>query len=401
MSNELALPAAFGASASALAALDPNWNPSGPSEFSGGIRRGFAVISLKGKTWRIIYQGVDRPVTRPDDGTAAAALQVIVVASTPDLSKVYYKGEYVEGSDSPPDCFSNDGIKPDRSVQTPVNPMCATCPMNVWGSKTTAQGKATKACSDSKRLAILPLPQPGVVGDDALDIIDNEAYGGAMMLRLPAASLAEIAAYDSFIRSAGFPMYAVGTQLSFDMESAFPKVMFKPVRPLTPDEFAVVMEYRDSPVVRDMLGISAPQGAAQAPAQPQAQTVDPAVEAAAQAKAKAEAEARAQAQAKAEAEARVQAQAKAAAEAKAAADALAEAERLRAAAGPVVGAAPAASGGRRARRATNGGDAPAAAPVAVLANPTPAPVAATAPAAATATIAELDDVLNGILGGAT
>ena len=54
--NQLAIPSSFH-QPSALAALDPKWN-SDESSFASGIRRGFAVISLKGKVWRIVHQGV-------------------------------------------------------------------------------------------------------------------------------------------------------------------------------------------------------------------------------------------------------------------------------------------------------------------------------------------------------
>ncbi len=417
MPNDLStLPAAFGASAAALAALDPNWNPQGNSEFSGGIRRGYAIISLKGKTWKTTYQGVERVVTRPDDGTPAAALQVVIIAATADLAKVYYKNEYVEGSDASPDCFSNDGIKPDRTVAAPVHPNCAACPMNVWGAKVTAQGKNTKPCSDSKRLALLPLPQAGVVGDDALDALDNEALGGAMMLRLPAASLTELAQYDTMMRSAGFPIYALGTTLVFDTDAAFPRVMFKPVRPLTPDEFAVVIEHRDSIAVREMLGITqvgapAIAGAASQAALPAPAAVDPAVAAHAAAQAAAQAAQAAEAERVRLAEAERVRLAAEALKVQQAAHAAAQAAAQAAAATGAGAGAPAPAAGRRARRAAVPDATPAAAPAAAVPEATivtaPAAVApmaaapaAVAPSITAATIDDLDDVLAGVLSNA-
>ena len=362
MANEIVIPAAFG-NASALAKLDPNWNTK-QSEFSGGIRKGFAVVSLRGKVWRITHQGVERVVTRQDGSNdPASSLGVVLIAAGSDLAKVYYAGGYQDGSNEAPDCFSNDGIKPDRGATAPQAVACAACPHNVWGSKVTEQGKPTKACSDSKRLAVLPLPQPGVTGDDALDALDNEMFGGPMLLRVPAASLVDLAQCDATLRAAGVPIYAAGINLSFDVNAPFPKIVFKPVRPLTEAEFEVVLEHRASDQTREIIGGNtgnAAGGAAPALPTPAAPQPDPNAAAQAAAKAKADAEAAAAAQA-----------AQAAAQAPAAA--------------PVAG--------RRARRA--------AAPAVDAAPAQAAPVAAQAPAgvaSVAAGAADIDDVLNSLLG---
>lgn len=386
MANEIVIPAAFG-NASALARLDPNWNTK-QSEFSGGIRKGFAVVSLRGKVWRITYQGVERVVTRQDGSNdPASTLSVVLVAGGSDLAKVYYAGGYQDGSNEAPDCFSNDGIKPDRGATTPQAVACAACPHNVWGSKVTEQGKPTKACSDSKRLAVLPLPQPGVTGDDALDALDNEMFGGPMLLRVPAASLVDLAQCDATLRAAGVPLYAAGINLSFDVNAPFPKIVFKPVRPLTEDEFAVVLEHRAGDQAREIIGGNTGNvagGAAPTLAAPATPQPDPNAAVAAQAAAvKAEAD-RQDAAMRAE-NARIAAEAKAKADAEAA-----QAAQAAQAAAQAPAAAPAA--GRRARRA--------AAPAADV---TPAQAAAQAPNVAVAVgvaagAADIDDVLNGLLG---
>jgi hypothetical protein len=391
MANDLVIPPAFG-NAAALARLDPNWNTQ-QSEFSGGIRKGFAVISLRGKVWRITHQGVERVVTRMDGSNdPASTLNVVLIAAGSDLAKVYYAGGYQDGSNDAPDCFSNDGIKPDRGSTTPQATACAMCPHNVWGSKTTENGKPTKACSDSKRLAVLPLPNDALKGDDALDALDNEMFGGPMLLRVPAASLVDLAQCDATLRAAGIPLYAAGLGLSFDLNAPYPKIVFKPIRPLTEAEFEVVLEHRTSDQTREIIGGFGSGGAADAaaPVAPVAPQPDPNAAAAAQAAA----------QAKAQAEA---AAAQAAAQAKAQAEAAAAQAAMQAAtqAAAQNAQAPAPTGGRRARR---GGAAPVAAtPVAGMAAPEPAaaaPVTAPQPAAAApvaATAGDIDDVLDGLL----
>jgi hypothetical protein len=249
MSN-LMLPPQF-QNAQALAALDPSWGQK--SEFSAGIRRGFAVISLRGKVWRVVHQSVSRPVTRPGTNEPASSLEVILVAATAGLSKVYYDGNYVEGSDDPPACFSHDGIKPDRSVAEPQASMCAICPLNAWGSKVTEQGKQTKACADSKRLAILPAGGESLPEAERINVLMNEVFGGPMLLRVPAASMSELAGYDGSMGQMGFKLHAVVTRMTFDIEAAYPKIKFEPVRPLSVAEFQEVLKWRESAQVKDML----------------------------------------------------------------------------------------------------------------------------------------------------
>jgi hypothetical protein len=262
MSN-LVLPQQF-QNAQALAALDPTWDQK--SEFSAGIRRGFAVISVRGKVWRVNHQSVSRPVTRPGTNEPASSLEVILVTATAAQSKTYYSGTYVEGSDDAPTCFSHDGIKPDRSVQEPQANMCAVCPLNAWGSKVTEQGKQAKACADSKRLAILPAGGESLPEAERINVLMNEAFGGPMLLRVPAASMAELAGYDGSMGQMGFKLHAIVTRMTFDIEAAYPKIKFEPVRPLSVAEFQEVLKWRDSAQVKDMLN-SEDIGTGAAPAQ--------------------------------------------------------------------------------------------------------------------------------------
>lgn len=271
MSNQLTIPAAF-QNAQALAALDPNWDTK--SDFSAGIRRGFAVLSIRGKVWRVVHQGESRPVTTPGTNHPAPSIDVVLVAATPGLSKVYYQGAYVEGSDDAPACFSHDGVRPDSSVQTPQASSCALCPHNVWGSKITENGKQTKACADSKRLAILPAGHESLPEDAKIAMLVNEMFGGPMLFRVPAASMSDLAGFDGAMGQMGFKLHAMVTRMSFDIDMAYPKIKFEPVRPLTVGEFQKILEWRESQQVKDML-VSSESTAAQPQAAQLPQQVAP------------------------------------------------------------------------------------------------------------------------------
>lgn len=67
-------------------------------------------------------------------------------------TNMYYANTYTPGQTSPPDCYSLDGILPDKSVQSPVHPKCQGCPMAEFG---TNQMKKGKACRNLKPLFML------------------------------------------------------------------------------------------------------------------------------------------------------------------------------------------------------------------------------------------------------
>lgn len=211
-------------------------------ELGAGIEASFGIVGYKGKVWRIKFRGNEEIVTRPDDGTPAASLEVVIVKASPHKAKTYYAGTFVEGSVERPDCWSNNGQTPDPAVPTPVHPVCATCPMNVFGSKTSDNGSKAKACQDHKRVAVIPLND-----------MANEIGGGPMLLRIPPASLQAAAEYGGNLKRVNRPQFTVGTRITFDPEVAHPQFQFRPMRVLTEEEIAYVIELRDDPRVERIL----------------------------------------------------------------------------------------------------------------------------------------------------
>lgn len=203
----------------------------GADDLSAGVTGGFGVVSIRGSKWRIKYQGDETVVTDEND-EAIAGLELVLIKASPKLSKIFYKDTYVEGSAEAPDCFSNDGVRPDASVQDPQAKTCEVCPHNQWGSRITEAGKKAKACHDSRRVAVVP------AGD-----LENKLYGGPMLLRIPPASLGDLAQYGKALNQKGFPYFGIITRLSFDLDAAYPKLKFKAVRVLKEAEGAVINDY--------------------------------------------------------------------------------------------------------------------------------------------------------------
>ncbi len=220
-----------------------------------GISGGFAVVSFRGSKWRIKHGGEEKPILNENE-EPVPSLECVLVKASKNVSKIFYAGQYEEGDDSAPDCWSINGIKPDTASPNIQCETCAACPNNVWGSKISPQGKKTKLCSDNRRVAVVPL------GD-----IANEAMGGPMLLRVPAASLADLATYGKGMAAKGFPYNAIGTRIGFDLNASYPKLTFKPIRKLTDEELAEVAGHFQGETLGNILDV--PQDLTQT-AQPEA-----------------------------------------------------------------------------------------------------------------------------------
>ena len=246
MSNQLEvmkqLQALLPAAARAKAALG-NINEA----FSGGITSGFGVLSIRGKVWRQKYQGEERIVMDDDNRTPRYKIEVVLVKASPVISKTWYEHGYTDGASAPPDCFSMNGITPEPTSPKIQSKFCKTCKWNQWGSS-RAQGGSGKGkdCSDTKRIAVVP------AGD-----LRNERFGGPMLLRIPPASLAEVDTYARHLGSMAMPLDSVVTEMDFDPAAQYPKIRLKAARVLTDEEYAIIEEVGQSPVVNRILDTQA------------------------------------------------------------------------------------------------------------------------------------------------
>jgi hypothetical protein len=162
-------------------------------------------ISIKGGRFRVMEEGTETVLD-------TTTLKVAIVGINPRLSKTYYEGAWQQGEEAKaPDCFSLDGIKPDAQAAKPQNDVCANCPKNAWGSKRTPDGKDIKACTDQKRLAIVPAEDP---------------KAGIYLLRVTPAALKSLNQYSKKLAQHNLPPEVVITNISFDTDASFPKLQF-------------------------------------------------------------------------------------------------------------------------------------------------------------------------------
>lgn len=211
------------------------------SEITAHAGGGFPVMSIKGKVFTLVREGERKVLRNPRDPDAAASsIDVTIIRVNKNKSKVYYADGYSEGTEQKkPDCWSNDGIRPDASVENPRSTACASCPFNQWGSKVSDDGRASKgkACQDTVRIAIAA---PNRMNDP-------------MLLRVPPASIRSLGEYGSQLAKRRVPFTAVVTRISFDVESPSPKLLFRAVGFLPEHLYAEAQEMRDSEVVHNIV----------------------------------------------------------------------------------------------------------------------------------------------------
>lgn len=106
-------------------------------------------------------------------------LDVCILGGNKNVSRVFYdpsKKYDPKGADNtPPLCFSDNGVGPSRQSSTPQSPTCAVCPHAEWGAAVSQMtGKGIPACQSGKKIAF-------IVPGDADDIV--------YMFKIPPASL--------------------------------------------------------------------------------------------------------------------------------------------------------------------------------------------------------------------
>lgn len=225
-------------------------------DLGAGIGGSYAILSIRGKTFRVKYQGTETPITDAK-GDAVGSLEAVIIKANPYLTKQYYEKSFEDGDSEAPSCYSIDGKVPSSAVETPQHTNCAMCPQNKFGSRVTPAGVKVKACQDNKKLAITPLVD-----------IQNKVHGGPMLFRVPASALKDLLTFNNTMTARGYPYNAVAVRIGFDIEASYPKPTFKAMRVLTEEEAAQVVElYHSDGVDRllaDFSDASAPKEAAPA-----------------------------------------------------------------------------------------------------------------------------------------
>lgn len=195
-------------------------------------------ISIKGGVWRMMVDGTE--VATNED----RHMNVVIVAAAPKDSRKFYSGAFEEGQGAKaPDCWSVLGDVPDARAKAPQANRCFECPQNMKGS--SGRGDA-RACKFERRLAV---------------VLDKDQRGEVFQLTLPASSLwgsdngkLGIKPYAEFLGSHGLNVTQVVTEMRFDTAATGQKINFKAVRPLEPEEIALIREVGKSSDAQRAIG---------------------------------------------------------------------------------------------------------------------------------------------------
>lgn len=199
-------------------------------------------ISLRGGVFRMIVDGEELAVNED------RAMPIVIVRMAHKPSRTFYAEAYKEGEKAAPACWSNDGDKPDASVEAPQASSCANCPQNIAGS---GQGES-RACRFSQRLAV---------------VLADDVSGDIYQLTLPATSIFgkgetnkwPLQAYVKFMAGHGIPVGAAVTEMRFDAKATGQKLVFKPLRPLDQEDYETIRSRSEEPAALAALRMTVAQ----------------------------------------------------------------------------------------------------------------------------------------------
>lgn len=158
-------------------------------------------------------------------------LEVVIVNASKHISRTFYaKAWDPKAEAAPPDCWSNDGEKPDASIKAPQSSACANCPQDINGS---GQG-TTKACRKNRRIAV------ALAADLDGDVYQMTLQSKSIFYDMKTPGDLEhmpFNQYAKYVGSQGYNLNSLVTEMRFDGDSTVGKLFFKPVRFLEKDEW--------------------------------------------------------------------------------------------------------------------------------------------------------------------
>ena len=190
-------------------------------------------ISIKGGVFREMLG--NKEVRTSDD----RAINVIIIKAAPSVHRTFFAGTYVEGQNASPTCWSSNNQTPDAAVPADQKQAakCMDCPQNIKGSASQGDGRA---CRFNQRIAVLL--EGETAKREVYQVIcpATSVFGDGEKGKLP------LQAYGRHLKAHNTPVSGVITEMRFDTASPTPKLIFKPVRPITEDEYHDVEATRNS-----------------------------------------------------------------------------------------------------------------------------------------------------------
>lgn len=210
---------------------------------SGG---GFNRIVLKMGVWRIEVGGEEVQQVQ-------GKLPIVIHAFNPNISRQFYEGVYnPQDKPRPPECTSEDGVRPTGGSTKPQSFTCAQCPQNVKDIN------ERKKCSTMKRLVV------SVYGDPENRLFRLDIKGMSIFDKgQPQSNLFGFKDYAAKLDESRVMHSAFITNLVPDMGASVSKYFFEPVGYLPEDVFNAMRNAVDQETMKLYVGFG-DGGAAQA-----------------------------------------------------------------------------------------------------------------------------------------
>src|ERR1700743_385475 len=120
-------------------------------------------VSIGGGRFTLIDAGNNEIPVPTFDPQIGVYLDACIVDVNEKMSRIYFAGQYDPNQEGTrPDCFSDNGVAPSISANSPQAPSCMPDPTGVngckwagWGSKINPNGKKVPACSSKQKVWLL------------------------------------------------------------------------------------------------------------------------------------------------------------------------------------------------------------------------------------------------------
>lgn len=180
-------------------------------------------------------------------------MEVVIVNASKNISRTYYaKAWDPKAEAAPPDCWSNDGEKPDPSIKSPQSSSCANCPQDINGS---GQG-STKACRKNRRIAV------ALASDLEGDVYQMTLQSKSIFYDMKAPGDLEhmpFNQYAKYVGSQGYNLNSLVTEMRFDEDSTVGKLFFRPVRFLEKHEWEQAKKLGDTSAAKNAISMTVAQ----------------------------------------------------------------------------------------------------------------------------------------------
>ena len=201
------------------------------STLAGSTGSGNRRISIEGGAFREFIGGKEVRVSED------RAMNVVLVNAAP-VSRMFFEGVYQKGKITKPTCWSSDTQRPDSAVpqdQCQAS-FCKDCPQHVKGSAASGEGRA---CRFQQRIAVMIESELNKQEVYQINLPSTSVFGDAEGKKMP------LQAYGRYLKAHNTHAISIVTEMRFDIDSATPKLIFKPVRALEEEELRVALEMRD------------------------------------------------------------------------------------------------------------------------------------------------------------